>query len=215
MKHYDNHQIEESLYKQGFKYICGTDEAGRGPLAGPVVAAAVIMPKGMIIEGVTDSKKVTLKNRLILEKEIKEKALAYSVIFIDEKTIDDINILEASRLAMTEAIKSLKIIPDYVLTDAMKLDIDLPYQDYIKGDSLSFTIACASILAKVARDEYMIKIAKKYPEYGFDKHKGYGTKAHLEAIEKYGICPIHRQSFGPVKNKMERTLFDELYQNKE
>ena len=133
MKHYENHDIENALYLDGFEKICGTDEAGRGPLAGPVVAAAVIMPKGLEIEGVTDSKKLSKKNRELLEKIIKEKALAYSVIFIDEKTIDEINILEASRLAMFKAIQSLSIEPDFVITDAMKLNISIPYQDYIKG----------------------------------------------------------------------------------
>ena len=199
MKHYDNHEIENGLYEEGFERIAGTDEVGRGPLAGPVVAACVIMPKGCEIEGVTDSKKVTLKNRLILSEIIKEKALAYSIIFIDEAKIDEINILEASRLAMYNAVASLKITPDYLLADAMDLNIDIPYSKLIKGDERSFTIACASILAKVARDEYMDKLHEQYPEYDFINNKGYGTKKHLEGLKKYGASPVHRKCYAPVK----------------
>lgn len=203
MKHYDNHEIENRLYQEGFELICGTDEAGRGPLAGPVVAAAVIMPKGLEIEGVTDSKKVSEINRYKFETLIKEKAIAYSVVFIDEKQIDKINILEASRLAMYKAIRNLKVEPDYILTDAMKLNIDIPFEDIIKGDAKSFSIACASILAKCARDRYMDELDELYPEYGFKKHKGYPTKMHIEAIKKYGVLPIHRKSYGPVKKECE------------
>ncbi len=210
MKSYDNYQIEEALYLQGYEKIAGTDEVGRGPLAGPVVAACVIMPKGCRIEGVTDSKKISEKNRKILEKEIKAKALAYSVIFIDEQIIDEINIYEASRKAMLDGIASLKIKPDYVLTDAMPLSIDIKTEAIIKGDEKSFTIGCASILAKVARDEYMVELDQKYPIYGFKQHKGYPTKMHLEAIKQYGILDQHhRKSYAPVKvEALKNHFFD-------
>lgn len=198
IKHYDNHEIENSIYNKGYKYIAGTDEAGRGPLAGPVVVAAVIMPKDCCIEGVTDSKKVPEKLRYELADVIKEKALAYSIIFIDEKQIDELNILEASRKGMVDALTSLKLKPDYILTDAMKLPTFTPYEDLIKGDARSFSIACASILAKTSRDKYMDELDEKYPEYGFKKHKGYPTKAHMEALQTYGVLPIHRRSYRPV-----------------
>lgn len=203
MKQYNNYEIENRLYEQGYSLICGTDEVGRGPLAGPVVAAAVIMPKGLVIDGVTDSKKITEKNRKILSELIKEKAIAYSVIFIDNNKIDEINIYEASRLAMTNAINSLSVKPDYVLSDAMPLFIDIKREAIIKGDVLSFTIGCASILAKVARDEYMINLGKVYPEYGFEKHKGYPTKLHVEAIKEHGILSIHRKTYAPVKDYLD------------
>lgn len=204
MKHYENHDIENRLYQEGYQFIAGTDEVGRGPLIGPVTAAAVIMPVGCIIEGVTDSKKVSEKNRNILYDEIIKKALSYSIVFIDAKKIDEINILEASRLAMMEALKNLKIKPDYILADAMKLDVDVPTEAIIKGDSLSFTIGCASILAKVARDNYMDELDKIYPEFELKKNKGYPTKAHRDAIIKYGICKYHRRSFGPVRIEEEK-----------
>lgn len=203
MKHYDNHEIEERLYSEGYELIAGTDEVGRGPLAGPVVAACCIMPKDCYIEGVTDSKKISEKNRKILEGIIKEKAVSYKVVFIDPKKIDEINIYEASRLAMTTAINTLDVKPDYVLADAMPLFIDIKTDSIIKGDEKSFTIACASILAKVARDEYMVELDKLYPEYGFAKHKGYPTKQHLEAIKEYGILDLHhRKSYSPVKDEI-------------
>lgn len=198
MKQYNNYDIENRLYEEGYKFICGTDEVGRGPLAGPVVACAVIMPVGAKIDGVTDSKKVSEKNRYILQEKIKELALAYSVVFIDEKTIDEINILEASRKAMHDAINSLKVKPDYILADAMKLTVDCPTEAIIKGDEKSFTIGCASILAKIARDEYMDNLDSIYPEYGFKKNKGYPTKQHLDALKLHGVLPIHRRSYKPV-----------------
>lgn len=207
MKHYDNHDIEEGLYKEGYSFICGTDEVGRGPLVGPVCAAAVIMPVGCAIDGVTDSKKVSEKNRIILEKEIKEKALSYSVCFIDPKEIDEINIYEASRKAMITAIKSLKVKPDIVLSDAMPLDIGIKNIPIIKGDEKSFTIACASILAKVARDSLMDEYDMMYPEYNFKKNKGYPTKDHLEALKIYGVLPIHRLTYSPVKKQVEQNNF--------
>ena len=178
------------------QYICGVDEAGRGPLCGPVAAAAVIMPKGLIIEGVNDSKKLSEKKREELYDIIIEKAIAYSVIFEDEKTIDEINILNATMRAMERAINSLPQKADFALIDGNRsTGITIPNKTVVKGDSLSHSIACASILAKVSRDRLLEEYDREYPEYGFKNHKGYGTKAHYEAIEKYGILPIHRRSF--------------------
>ncbi len=200
---------EKELYEEGIEYIAGTDEAGRGPLAGPVVAAAVILPKGLIITGVNDSKQLTEKKREELFDLINEKALAVGVCFIDNNKIDEINILEASRLAMMEAIKKLKIKPQYVLSDAMPMNIDIPVKPIIKGDALSESIAAASIIAKVSRDRFMDEMDLKYPNYGFKKHKGYPTKDHIEAIKKYGITPIHRKTFKPIKNMLiEQLEFD-------
>ncbi len=203
---------EKKLYKEGYELICGTDEAGRGPLAGPVVAAAVILPKNMIIDGVNDSKQLTEKKREELFDVIYEKALAVGVAFVDNKKIDEINILEASRLAMMEAIKKLKIKPDYVISDAMKMNIDVPVKPIIKGDALSISIAAASIIAKVTRDRFMDEMDLKYPNYGFKRHKGYPTKDHIEAIKKYGITEIHRITFKPIKTMLVEQLefdFDE------
>ena len=203
---------EKELYNEGYELICGTDEAGRGPLAGPVVAAAVILPKNMIIEGVNDSKQLTEKKREELFDIINEKALAVGISFIDNKKIDEINILEASRLAMMTAIKNLKIKPDYVLSDAMKMNIDIPVKPIIKGDALSINIAAASIIAKVSRDRFMDEMDLKYPNYGFKRHKGYPTKDHIEAIKKYGITDIHRLTFKPIKTMLVEQLefdFDE------
>lgn len=199
----NNYKFEEQYYNEGKVYIAGTDEVGRGPLAGPVVATAVIMPKGCYIEGVTDSKKLSEKKRKALKEEIEKKALSVATVFIFEEEIDEINIYEASRLAMTKAIKGLTPKPDIVLSDAMPLHIDIETLPIIKGDQLSFTIGCASIIAKVIRDDYMDLMDKKYPEYGFKKHKGYPTKAHIEAINKYGVLPIHRKTYGPVARKLE------------
>lgn len=199
----NNYKFEEQYYNEGKLYIAGTDEVGRGPLAGPVVATAVIMPKDCYIEGVTDSKKLSEKKRKALKEEIERKALSVATVFISEEEIDEINIYEASRLAMTKAIKGLTPKPDIVLSDAMPLHIDIETLPIIKGDQLSFTIGCASIIAKVIRDDYMDLMDKKYPEYGFKKHKGYPTKAHIEAINKYGVLPIHRKTYGPVARKLE------------
>lgn len=189
-------EYEKELYSKGYECICGIDEAGRGPLCGPVVAAAVILKPGDKIEGVNDSKKLSEKKREIVFEAIKERALAYSVGIVDEKTIDEINILEATRLAMKKAVEGLKVKADYALVDAeKKVPIDIPYTPIIKGDALSQSIAAASIIAKVTRDHMIIELDKKYPEYNFAKNKGYGTREHTEAIKKYGLCSAHRRSF--------------------
>ncbi|MBR1925270.1 MAG: ribonuclease HII [Clostridia bacterium] len=187
----------ENKYKNlGYNFIAGMDEAGRGPLAGPVACAAVIMPLDDIIEGVNDSKKLTEKKREGLFDKIIEKAIAFKVVFVDEKTIDEINILEATKKGMEECIKGLFVKPDFVLVDAVRgLKIDVPNLPIIHGDALSYNIACASILAKVSRDRLMVELDKDYPEYNFKKHKGYGTKEHIENLKKFGKCPIHRNTF--------------------
>lgn len=188
--------IEEKLYDKGYSYICGVDEAGRGPLCGPVVAAAVILPKEKCIEGVNDSKKLTEKKREVLYDEIMKNAVAVGVGISDVDVIESVNILNATKLAMKEAISNLKINTDYVLIDGNQgIDIQVPFETVVKGDSKSESIACASIIAKVTRDRMLYEYDKLYPEYGFSKHKGYGTKVHIEAIKKYGLCPIHRKSF--------------------
>ena len=177
-------------------YLAGVDEAGRGPLAGPVFAAAVILADDVIIEGINDSKKLSEKKREILYDEICEKAISYCVASVDEKEIDDINILQATFKAMRNAVSGLSVTPDYVLIDGNKSpSTSFAEETVVKGDSKSMSIAAASILAKVSRDRYITEIADKYPGYGFEKHKGYGTKAHYEAIVKLGICPIHRKTF--------------------
>lgn len=195
----NNLEYENKHYALNKKYIAGVDEVGRGPLAGPVVSAAVIMPKDFYLEGITDSKKLSEKKRNEYEKLILENATAVSISFIDEKIIDEINIYEASRKAMIEAINNLKVKPDVVLVDAMPLDIEVETESIIKGDEKSFTIACASIVAKQARDRFMDELALKYPNYGFEKHKGYPTKLHKEALKKYGVLDIHRKTYKPVQ----------------
>ena len=189
-------QYEKSAQEKGFRYICGVDEAGRGPLAGPVCAAAIILPDNMIIDGVNDSKKLTEKKREMLFDVIKEKALAYSIAFATVEEIEEMNILNATMLAMKRAVDGLEIKADYGMIDGNKLPpLDIPCECIVKGDAKSMSIAAASILAKVSRDRLCYEYAEKYPEYGFDKHKGYGTKLHTEAILKYGPCEIHRMSF--------------------
>ena len=191
-------QYENALQAQGYRYIAGVDEVGRGPLAGPVVCAAVIMPLNddELIIGVDDSKKLSEKKRETLAEEIKRKALCYTVVEIDEKTIDEINILEATKLGMKKAIESLEISPDVVLTDGnMTIDIVHKQKSVVHGDALSYSIGAASIVAKVHRDKLMDEYAKDYPAYAFEKNKGYGTAAHIGAIKEYGLCPIHRRTF--------------------
>ncbi len=180
----------------GYKLICGVDEAGRGPLAGPVFAAAVILPDGVEIEGLNDSKKISEKKREKLFDVICETALAYGIASSSEQEIDDINILNASLLAMKRAVSKLDYVPDLVLVDGNKVfETDIHIKSIVKGDSLSANIAAASILAKVSRDRYMLELAKKYPEYMFEKHKGYPTKLHYERVEEYGISDVHRKTF--------------------
>ena len=188
---------EKDCYEKGYQNIAGIDEAGRGPLAGPVVAAAVILPKGCLIEGVNDSKKVSEKKREKLYEDIIQNAVAWGVGIVDNEVIDEINILEATRKAMHEAICQLKTKPDYILIDAeKKVDTNgVPYLPIIKGDALSISIAAASIVAKVTRDRLMREYDQRFPIYGFEKHKGYGTKQHIEAIQRNGLCMIHRKTF--------------------
>ena len=189
-------EIEDKYYAQGYSVICGVDEAGRGPLAGPVCAAAVILPDHIEIPGLNDSKKLTDKKRRELFPVIKECAISYGIAFADEKEIDELNILQATFLAMERAINALNVKPDFALIDGnRKKEFGVPVETVIKGDSLSASIAAASILAKVTRDDYMLEMAKMYPQYGFEVHKGYGTKAHYSALADNGPCPIHRMTF--------------------
>ena len=188
--------IEEDCFHQGFHCVCGVDEAGRGPLAGPVYAAAVILPEYEFIPGLNDSKKLTDKRRRELFPVICDKAVAYGIGIASADEIDEINILQATFLAMSRAINSLPVKPDIALIDGNRAkDFGIPVKTVVKGDSLSASIAAASILAKVSRDDDMLNSAIEYPQYHFDVHKGYGTKLHYEALEKYGPCPIHRRTF--------------------
>ena len=190
-------QIENDLHKKGFKNICGIDEAGRGPLAGPVVVAGVIMPQDSMIEGVNDSKKVSEKKREVLYDLIIKEAISYSVQIIGQDVIDDINILNATKQGVTKIAEELEVKPDLIIVDALE-HINtkrIPYESIIKGDAKCYSISCASILAKVTRDRIMREWDLVYPQYGFAQHKGYGTKKHMEAIREYGLCPIHRISF--------------------
>ena len=190
-------EIEKDLYNKGFKNICGIDEAGRGPLAGPVVVAGVIMPEDSMIEFVNDSKKVTEKRREKLYDIIKEEAISYSIAIIDQNVIDDINILNATKKGVTEVVDGLDVKPDLILVDALE-HIDtrgIPYEPLVKGDARCYNIAAASILAKVTRDRIMRQWDEIYPEYGFLSNKGYGTAKHIAAIKEYGLCPIHRVTF--------------------
>ncbi|RDU38563.1 ribonuclease HII [Neobacillus piezotolerans] len=191
--------FEKKARQQGYKLIAGTDEAGRGPLAGPVAAAAVILPEDFFLPGLDDSKKLTAKKREEHEQIIKRSAISFSVCLIGPEEIDELNIYQASIKAMKAAIAGLSPLPDYVLADAVKLDMPFPSEAIIKGDAKSISIAAASILAKNERDRFMKKIAEQYPAYGFEKNMGYGTKEHMEAIAKFGITPHHRKSFAPVK----------------
>lgn len=189
---------EKKYYDSGYKMVAGIDEAGRGPLAGPVCVAIAIMPKEPLLEKVNDSKKLTEKTREKLYDQIKEVAIDYHIELIDEKTIDEINILNATKLGMKNCIEKIKTRPETVLIDAVKLESEIMTDSIIHGDELSYNIACASILAKVTRDRLMKEYDEKYPEYNFKKHKGYGTKEHIENLKKHGKCPIHRDTF--IKN---------------
>lgn len=189
-------EYEKELKNKGYKFVAGVDEAGRGPLAGPVYAAAVILKEDAVIDGINDSKKLSEKKREELFDKIIENAIAYSVYSVDEKVIDEVNILNATHMAMNGAVDSLSQKADYVLIDGNSIkNMETPHETVVKGDAKSISIAAASILAKVSRDRYITEIAEKYPEYGFEKHKGYGTKVHNEAILKYGPSPIHRKTF--------------------
>ena len=196
MSQTDMWQIEKACFAQGYKVICGVDEAGRGPLAGPVCAAAVILPFGADIPGLNDSKKLTDKKRRELLPIIKETAVAYGIAFASHEEIDEINILQATYLAMERAMAQLSAKPDLALIDGNRArDFGLPVKTVVHGDSLSASIAAASILAKVSRDDYMERMALEYPQYGFEIHKAYGTKAHYEALRQHGASPIHRKTF--------------------
>lgn len=189
--------IEEDLHKKGFENICGIDEAGRGPLAGPVVVAGVIMPKDSFIEGVNDSKKVSEKKREVLYDKILDEAISYSVAIIGQDVIDEINILNATKKGATSVVENLDVKPNLIVIDALE-HIDtkgIPYESIIKGDAKCYSIAAASIVAKVTRDRIMRQWDEIYPQYGFAKHKGYGTANHIAAIKEFGLCPIHRRSF--------------------
>ncbi len=192
----DNLLYERQCREAGFVSVCGVDEVGRGPLAGPVVCAAVIMPTDGVIEGVDDSKRLSAKKREILAEIIREKAIACAICRVEPQVIDSINILQATRLCMKNAIESLAPAADFVLCDGnMTLDITIPQKSIIKGDHLSYSIGAASIVAKVYRDKLMAEYAEMYPEYGFEHNAGYGTAEHIEAIKRVGLCPIHRRSF--------------------
>lgn len=199
----DNYQYERELRKSGVTLIGGVDEVGRGPLVGPVVAACCILPETFSLEGLTDSKKLSESKRNFFFEEIRKQAISYGIGIVSEKRIDEINIYQATKEAMVMAINNCNIKPEYVLTDAMKLELDVPVKPIIKGDLKSITISAASVLAKVTRDKMMLELDKKYPMYDFKNNVGYPTKKHLDAINEYGIIPEHRRSYGPVKNYLE------------
>ena len=203
---------EQAAYEAGYQKIIGLDEAGRGPMAGPLVVAGVIFPQGYYDERINDSKKLTAKKREALYNIIIENALAYHIEVISVEEVDELNVYRASQTGMIRCVEKINIKPDYALTDAMPLKDVIPHDAIVKGDAKSLSIGAASILAKVTRDHIMIDYAKQYPEYGFEKHKGYPTKAHKDALEKYGVTPIHRKSFAPVKDVLNKqkqmSLFD-------
>lgn len=200
MEKIDNHKYEEELYLKGITLIAGVDEVGRGPLVGPVVAAAVILPKDYYLEGLTDSKKVTEKKRELFYEIIKKDAISIGIGVVDPDVIDKINIYEASKVAMLKALDNLDIAPEHVLIDAMKLNLDVPSTSIIHGDLLSISISAASIIAKVTRDNMMYELDQKYPLYEFGKHKGYPTKKHIENVKKYGVLPNYRFTFKPISD---------------
>ena len=199
------YRYEEELYKQGVNYIGGVDEVGRGPLIGPVVTACVVLPKDFVLEGLNDSKKLSESKREIFSEYIKEHALAWAIGKVDAAEIDKVNIYEATKIAMKLAINKVseQISIEHVLIDAMPLELDIPSTSIIKGDSKSISIAAASVIAKVERDHMMYELDKKYPQYGYKTHKGYPTKKHIEAIEKYGLIEGYRKTYGPVAKVLE------------
>ena len=200
----DLYEYERNLIKQGIKLIAGVDEVGRGPLVGPVVTAAVILPVNYKLEGLTDSKKLTPKKRDKFYDIIMNDAISISIGMKDNNVIDEVNIYEATKLAMIEAINNLNVKPEHVLIDAMPLDLDIPHTSIIKGDAKSLSIAAASVIAKVTRDRMMDELDKKYPMYNYKKNKGYPTKEHIEAINKYGIIDGYRKTYGPVKDYLDK-----------
>ena len=204
IKNIDSFKYEKELRKNGIKLIAGVDEVGRGPLVGPVVTACVILPEEFNLEGLTDSKKLSEKKRNFFYDEIKRQAISIGIGIVSNEEIDKINIYEATKVAMKQAISNCDVKPEHVLIDAMKLDLDIPSTSIIKGDLLSISISAASVIAKVTRDRMMYELDKKYPMYDFKSNKGYPTKKHMEAIKEYGIIPEHRKSYGPVKEYLER-----------
>ena len=212
MEKFDLYKYEKQLYKKGINYIGGLDEVGRGPLIGPVVTACVVLPKDFILEGLTDSKQLSEKKRNEYYKYIKEHALACEVGIMGPEIIDEVNIYEATKLAMKEAINKVnkKIKLEHVLIDAMPLELEIPSTSIIKGDAKSITIAAASVIAKVTRDEMMYELDEKYPQYGFKSHKGYPTKKHLEALNLYGLIEGYRKSYGPVKKIIEEEQHESI-----
>ena len=200
----DTYEYERNLRKNNINLIAGVDEVGRGPLVGPVVSAAVILPENFSLDGLTDSKKLTEKKREVLYEQIYDQAISIGIGIIDASTIDTVNIYQATILSMKEAINNLDVKPEHILIDAMPLDLDIPSTSIIKGDQKSITISAASVIAKVTRDRILDQLDEKYPMYGFSKNKGYPTKKHIEAIEEYGIINEHRLSYAPVKNYIEK-----------
>ncbi len=198
-------EYENKLYKQGINYIGGVDEVGRGPLVGPVVAACCVLPKDFVLEGLTDSKKLSEKKRNVFFDYIKDNCICYGIGIVEPEIIDEVNIYQATKIAMKQAISKVEeqIDLEHVLIDAMPLDLDIPTTSIIKGDSKSISIAAASVLAKVTRDSMMYELDKKYPQYGYASHKGYPTKKHLEAIHKYGLIDGYRKTYGPVREILE------------
>jgi len=207
MEKVDLYEYEKELWDNGINYIGGVDEVGRGPLIGPVVTACVVLPKDFILEGLTDSKKLTEKKREEYYDYIMKHALSVNIGMMDEKVIDEVNIYEATKLAMYQAINNSVIKPEHVLIDAMKLEkLEIPSTSIIKGDAKSISIAAASVIAKVTRDRMMIELDKEYPMYGFKSHKGYPTKKHVEAIEKYGLIDGYRKTFKPISEIVNKKL---------
>ncbi len=207
MEKLDLYQYERNLWEQGIELVAGMDEVGRGPLIGPVVTACVILPKDFYLKGLTDSKKLSEKKREEFYSYIMEHALSIGIGMMDEKVIDEVNIYEATKLAMYQAVQNSKVVPEHVLIDAMKLEkLPMPSTSIIKGDSKSISIAAASVVAKVTRDHMMIELGKKYPMYGFESHKGYPTKKHIEAIQKYGLIDGYRLTFQPIASMVKKDI---------